>query len=71
MIHEVRLSKLLEGVRGKAPRDVKALADVVMRMSQLATRHSRIAEMDINPLLALEQGVLAVDARIQLAEPGG
>ncbi len=66
MIREVKASKLLEGVRGEAPRDVAALADVILRMSQLSIRHPRIAEMDINPLLAYQQGLVAVDARIQL-----
>jgi acetyl coenzyme A synthetase (ADP forming)-like protein len=67
MIHEVRLHRLLEGVRGQAPRDRQALATAVLRLSQLAERHPRIAEMDINPLLSLERGALAVDARVQLA----
>jgi len=69
MIHEVKLFELLKGVRGQAPRDLTALADVVLRVSQLAVRHPRIAEMDINPLLSLETGVVAVDGRIQLAAP--
>jgi acetyltransferase len=68
MIREVKLSKLLEGIRGQPASDLEAIAEVVLRTSQLATRHPRIAEMDINPLLALERGVLAVDARIQLSE---
>ena len=67
MIREVRLSSLLGGLRGQAPRDRRAIAEVVSRMSQLAVRHPRVAEMDINPLLALEHGVVAVDARIQLS----
>jgi acyl-CoA synthetase (NDP forming) len=55
--------KLLEGVRGEPARDLAAIADVLLRASQLAERHPRIQEMDINPLLALEDGVVAVDAR--------
>ena len=66
MIREVKLFELLKGIRGQAPRDLSAIADVLLRVSQLAQRHPRIAEMDINPLLALESGVVAVDARIQL-----
>ena len=69
MIGEVKLSKLLEGVRGKPRSDLAALQDVLLRVSQLALRHPRIAEMDINPLIALHRDAVAVDARIQLAEP--
>jgi acyl-CoA synthetase (NDP forming) len=68
MIREVRLSVLLEGVRGQPPRDHGAVAKVIQRVAQLACRHERIGEMDINPLLAFEHGVLAVDARVQVGE---
>ena len=64
MIREVRMYRLLEGVRGEPPRDLAALAETLLRVSQLAERHPRIQEMDINPLLALDRGAVAVDARI-------
>jgi len=67
MIREVKLSRLLEGIRGQPASDLDAIAEVVLRTSQLAMRHPKIAEMDINPLIALERGVVAVDARIQLS----
>jgi acetyltransferase len=67
MIREVKMFPLLAGARGAAPRDLGSLADTVLRISQLSERHPRIAEMDINPLVALPHGVMAVDARIQLA----
>jgi acetyltransferase len=57
---------LLEGVRGQAPRDRQALASTILRIGQLAVRHPRIVEMDINPLMALDRGVVAIDVRIQL-----
>jgi acetyl coenzyme A synthetase (ADP forming)-like protein len=66
MIREVKLFELLKGVRGQAPRDLPAIGDVVLRVSQLAMRHPRVTEMDVNPLLALERGVVAVDVRVQL-----
>jgi acyl-CoA synthetase (NDP forming) len=68
MIREVKLSSMLQGVRGQPPRDLGAISNVIQRIAQLAGRHARIAEMDINPLLALEHGVLAVDARVQVCE---
>jgi hypothetical protein len=41
-----------------------ALTNALLRVSQLAQRHSRIAELDINPLLSLPKGALALDARV-------
>ena len=66
MMHQVKLYRLLEGVRGQAPRDRQALASTILRIGQLAVRHPRIVEMDINPLVALDRGVVAIDVRIQL-----
>ena len=66
MIREVRTYRLLEGVRGEPARDLPALEEALLRVSQLATRHPRIAEMDINPLFALERGAVAVDARLRV-----
>jgi acetyl coenzyme A synthetase (ADP forming)-like protein len=66
MVRAVRTAKLLEGVRGEPRRDLAALEEALLRISQLAERHPRIAEMDVNPLLALERGAMAVDARVQL-----
>jgi len=68
MIRDVKMIKLLEGFRGAPPHDLGALVDTLLRVSQLATRHPEIAEMDINPLISLEDGAVAVDARIQLTD---
>jgi acyl-CoA synthetase (NDP forming) len=70
MIREIKSYRMLEGVRGEPARDLDALADVLLRVSQLAQRHPQITELDINPLLALERGVVAVDARVQLSPEG-
>ncbi len=66
MVREVKMYTLLEGVRGEPPRDLDALSEAILRVSQLAARHPRIAEMDINPLIAREHGAVAIDARVQL-----
>jgi acyl-CoA synthetase (NDP forming) len=66
MIAEVKGSRLLQGVRGETPSDVKAVVDCLLRLSQLLQDFPAIAEVDINPLIALEKGALAVDARIVL-----
>jgi acetyltransferase len=68
MVRGVKMYRLLEGVRGEPPRDLDALKEVILRVAQLAERHPRIAELDINPLLSLDEGAIAVDARIQLGE---
>ena len=70
MVRQVKLHRLLEGVRGQPPRDLAALEQTILRVSQLACRHPRLAEMDINPLLARPDGVLAMDARVSLAPAG-
>jgi acetyltransferase len=70
MIHEVKMFGLLAGVRGEGPRDLAALAEAILRISQLAERHPRIAEMDINPLIALGKGIVAIDARVRVEEDG-
>jgi acyl-CoA synthetase (NDP forming) len=67
MVAGVKLHRLLEGVRGQPPRDLAALHDVILRVSQLAVRHPRLVEMDINPLLAMPGGAVAVDARVNVA----
>jgi len=66
MLKGIRGAAILEGVRGAPPVDFAALGEVVRRVGQLALDHDDVAELDINPLLALPQGATAVDARILL-----
>lgn len=66
MIRGIRGARVLRGMRGAAPCDEAALAEALCRIGQLASDFPAIAELDINPLLALERGVVAVDARIRL-----
>ena len=69
MIAEVKGAKLLRGFRGKPAADVDALADTLVRVSQLAVHlDGKLAELDINPLMVLPkgQGVKAVDALVVL-----
>jgi acetyltransferase len=68
MMREIRSYGLLRGVRGEAPSDLEATADVLLRLSQLVTDFPEIVEMDINPLMIFEQGrgAVGVDMRLIL-----
>ena len=66
MVRSIRGVKLLEGMRGEAPSDMNAIEDTIQRISQLVGDNPAIAEMDINPFVALERGGVAVDARIRI-----
>ena len=69
MIRQIRGYNLLRGVRGEAPVDLDALAEILQRFSQLAEDMPEIAEIEINPLLVFPQAgdFRAVDARVRLS----
>src|SRR5215469_8072062 len=56
MIQSTKASKLLGGVRGEKPSDIRSIVEYLERMSQLVIDFSEIQEIDINPLLVFEQG---------------
>jgi len=64
MIREIRTYRLLRGVRGEPPVDFNALTEVLLRVSQLVMDFPEIVELDINPLIALEDRAVAVDMRL-------
>jgi len=66
MIRQVKSYKILEGIRGKVPRDLAAISECLMRLSQLSLDCPQIKELDINPLIVLEEsrGCFIADARI-------
>ena len=64
------LHKVLAGYRGKPGCDMTALVDAIARIADWAVAHAdRLEEMDVNPLLALPTGTIAVDALIRIREP--
>src|SRR5437016_4751136 len=71
MIESIRTYPLLRGVRGEPARDVPALQEAILRLAALVSDHDSIQEMDLNPVIALEQGrgYRVVDARIVLMAP--
>jgi acetyltransferase len=69
LVGRTRVSRLLEAHRGVPAADVDALIEVLVSVSAMACELPWIQEMDINPLIADETGVVAVDARIVVAYP--
>jgi acetate---CoA ligase (ADP-forming) subunit alpha len=70
MLDELRGAPLLRGARGTRPADLDAIADLLVRLSELAASRNDIIEMDLNPIVAYEDGLAVLDARILIA-PGG
>jgi acetyl coenzyme A synthetase (ADP forming)-like protein len=70
MIRQIRGYPLLEGVRGEAPIDLKALAEVLQRFSQLVEDLPQVAEIEVNPFLVFPEAkdFRAVDARVRLTD---
>jgi acyl-CoA synthetase (NDP forming) len=60
---------LVRGFRGAPAADEPALADLLLRLSQLADDLPEVADLDLNPVKALPSGCVAVDSRIRLARP--
>jgi acetyltransferase len=69
MMEQTRIFEALEGVRGRKPVDVEALERLLVRFSQLVVEQRWIKEIDINPLLASSEQIVALDARIVLHDP--
>ena len=68
MISSIKTNKLLQGVRGEKPSDLKKLSECIQRLSQLVSDFKEIKELDMNPVLVFEKGkgCKAVDVRIGL-----
>ena len=64
MILQTRISRLLAGYRDVVGADVQAIERVLFALSEMAMTLPAIAELDINPLLANAEGVIALDARV-------
>ena len=65
MLDEVKGAALLDGARGRPKADRRALVDVIMKVQRLAVDLTGdVAELDINPLLALPKGAIALDALV-------
>jgi len=69
MIARTRVSKMLAGYRDRPPVDVEAVARTLVHLSDLLVALPEVAELDINPLLASPEGVIALDARVAVRPP--
>ncbi len=69
MMERTKIYKALQGIRGRDPVDLDALARIMVRFSFLVVEQRWIKEIDINPLLASSEKILALDARVVLHEP--
>lgn len=66
MISSLKAQKILDGIRGQAGINKEAFAQIVVKLSNLLAMAPEIEEMDLNPLLAKGDQIIAVDARIRL-----
>ncbi|WP_321334166.1 acetate--CoA ligase family protein [uncultured Bacteroides sp.] len=66
MIHSLRAYKIIQGTRGQKGVNEDKFAEIIVRLSTLLRFATEIKEMDLNPLLATEKDVVAVDARIRI-----
>jgi acetyl coenzyme A synthetase (ADP forming)-like protein len=69
MLRSLRLFPLLDGYRGAPACDIAALEELLLRVSALVEAHPEVVEMDLNPVIVLTDGVLAIDARVRLETP--
>jgi acyl-CoA synthetase (NDP forming) len=68
LIHNTLPPKIIAGARGRKNLNVAAIAAMLVSLGRLLEEHPQIEEVDLNPCLALDDGCLAVDARIVLAK---
>ena len=71
MVQSIKAYRVLQGIRGKPPADIKAAKLCILRLSAMVSNHPEIAELDINPLIVYPegQGCVVADARIVLSRP--
>src|SRR5581483_10306064 len=70
LMEQTKVFQALKGVRGNKPVDLEALEKLLVRFSYLVVENPEIKEIDINPLLASSEGLVALDARVILQAPG-
>jgi len=66
MITEIKGHEILKGARGETPKDIEAIKNLLMKISQLAMENPEIKEIDLNPVFISEKSLQVIDARIIL-----
>jgi acetyltransferase len=69
LMRHTRVWRLLQGYRDRPAVDIDRIAEVLVRLSYLVARHPEIREIDINPLIADDKEMIALDARVKIADP--
>ena len=70
LMERTRIYQALKGIRGRKPCDLGGLEQLLVRFARMVVERPRIKEVDINPLLASAEGLIALDARVILHDPG-
>ena len=68
-MHGGKAGRLVRGFRGAPAADGAALADLLLRLARLGEDFPAVAELDLNPVLALPDRCVAVDARVRVQRP--
>jgi acyl-CoA synthetase (NDP forming) len=68
LVRSGKAGRLVAGFRGTPPADQGALVELLLRLSLLAEELPEVAELDLNPVLALPDRCIAVDARVRVTE---
>jgi len=66
MITEINGYEILKGARGESPKDIKAIREVLMKVSKLTMENPEINEIDLNPVFVFDKGLQVVDVRMIL-----
>ena len=66
MLTSIKAHKLLDGVRGEKGINKAAVVDIIQRISRLVVDFPAITEMDLNPIIAFEDKIFVVDARVKI-----
>ena len=69
LMQQTRVYRRLQGYRDRPRAKLEAIANALVRLSAMAANHPEIRELDVNPLLVDDIGIVALDARVRIANP--